>query len=109
MSIGPNYVEKWIWNKDVGEYLEYHDRPHLHVPMNEDASGYLILGKLVGKECYCLTAFSIPYGYGIYTPPNIIHSDAHLVGKYLTVYSKTESYSTVILKNKDGDNVNIII
>lgn len=109
MKIGKDYVSDYLM-KISGEYLEYHNRPHLHAPYDVNARGYLILGKSIG-DLYHLTAYTIPYGCAIYTPPYVIHSDAHLIGKYMTVYSATPNYSTVILKNKRRElfelNINI--
>ena len=107
MTIGKNYYEGYIKGKDKGIYLEYHDTGHFHMPLNEQCSGFLLLGK---KMAYCkrtyehqiyLTGFEIPYGYAIYTPPNTIHCDLFLTGKYKVAYTMTNNYSTAIIKNKE--------
>ena len=54
------------------------------------------------KDSYQLTAFKIPFGYAIYTGPNVIHADSFLIGDYSVVYSITENYSTVLIQNKEG-------
>ena len=102
MSIGENYANDFLLKEDYGGgcYLEYHDTPHFHKPITEDSSGYLILGKVIHNKCH-LNAFSIPYGYGIYTPPFVIHCDGFLIGKYMVVYTFTPNYSTVILKHNN--------
>jgi len=108
MCIGKKYVANYLLTKNGGGcYLEYHDTPHFHMPINENCDGYLILGKIIDNYCY-LSAFKIPYLCGIYTPPFTIHCDAFLVGNYLVAYAKTDNFSTVILKNND-DFANIII
>lgn len=102
MNIGKNYFETYLLNESNGGgcYLEYHDTPHFHMPLDNDASGSLILGKIVDNVCH-LSAFKIPYGYAIYTPPYTIHCDGNLVGDYLVVYTITEKYSTVLIKNNN--------
>ena len=47
MEIGPDYVADYMLKKDHarGIFLEYHDLPHFHMPLNKEAKGYLILGK----------------------------------------------------------------
>ncbi|QKF94664.1 hypothetical protein QKU48_gp1206 [Fadolivirus algeromassiliense] len=101
MKIGSKYVDDFLLtNIGGGCYLEYHDTPHFHMPLNEKSEGYLILGKIINNDCY-LSAFKIPYNYAIYTSPFTIHCDGYLVGEYLVVYTITENYSTVLLKNND--------
>ena len=108
MEIGKNYVSDYLLtNRGGGAYLEYHDTPHFHMPLNDQCDGYLILGKIINDHCY-LSAFKIPYLYAIYTRPFTIHCDAYLVGKYLVAYAKTENFPTVLLKN-NNDTANVII
>lgn len=99
MQIGSNYAKDYLLTEMGGGcYLEYHDVPHFHMPLNDQSIGYLILGKIIDENC-CLTAFKIPYGYAIYTSPYTIHCDAFLVGDYIVAYTVTDNYSTVLLKN----------
>lgn len=109
VSIGKNYVDHFLLNKNKGGgcYLEYHNTPHFHMPLNEEANGCLILGKIIDNVCH-LSAFKIPFGFAIYTPPNVIHCDGYLVGEYLVVYTITDKYSTVLLQN-NGSPVNVKI
>lgn len=115
MNIGANYVEYYLLKSDHGGgcYLEYHDRPHLHMPLDpQNSVGALVLGKksTVVDNQYELGAFQIPYGYAIYTPPNVIHNDCYLTGSYLVVYSVTSNYSTVILvEESTGEPVKVNI
>ena len=106
-TIGEEYVDGYLMNeyKGGGSYLEYHDRPHFHMPLNKDARGYLIIGRKIDGIGTVMSAFQIPYKSGIYMAPWCVHSDAYLVGRYMVIYSKTEKFSTVILrtaKNKLG-------
>ena len=103
MNIGDNYVKGFLLNEELGGgcYLEYHNTPHFHMPLNEQASGHLILGKITDSGCQ-LSAFKIPYGCAIYTKPLTIHCDGYLTGDYLVVYTVTDSYLTMLLKNKEN-------
>lgn len=116
MQIGDHYVENYIMKKAGGVYLEYHNRPHFHVPLincrqqsqSLQNNGHLILGKMT-EEGIMLSAFEIPYGYAVETPNNIIHNDCFLKGEYLVIYSKTPEYSTVLLKNNQGKPIKVDI
>lgn len=107
MDIGKTYVPEYLLKKGGGCYLEYHDTPHFHMPLNNNSSGYLILGKKVNDEIH-LGAFNISYGYAIYTLPFVIHCDAYLVGEYLVLYTVTPNYSTALLRCK-GEIVDVTI
>ncbi len=100
VDIGDNYIDGYIYPIGNGVYCEKHNTPHYHQPLSHNCGGYLIIGKEIenGLE---LTAFTIPYGYGIYTPPYTIHNDSFLKGKYLVVYAKSETYSTVLFRNEN--------
>lgn len=102
VDVGEDYIKDYIMDEQLGGgvYLEYHNNPHFHMPLNNDSRGCLILGKKEDDN-YTLSAFQIPHGYGIYTPPWGIHNDCFLIGEYLVVYSVSEDYSTVIIKNKN--------
>lgn len=110
MNIGENYVKSFLLHEEKGGgcYLEYHDTPHFHMPLNDHAGGYLILGRNLDFKCY-LSAFKIPYGYAVYTAPYTIHCDAYLIGDYMVVYTTTDNYSTVLLKNHQSKPVYISI
>jgi|HubBroStandDraft_4_1064222.scaffolds.fasta_scaffold68854_2 hypothetical protein len=109
MQIGINYAKNYLLKNNFGGgfYLEYHDMPHFHMPLNEESGGYLILGKKAENNSYHLSAFSIPFGAAIYTPGNVIHDDALLVGSYQVVYSVTENFSTVTVTGPEGSPVNV--
>ncbi|WP_216613853.1 hypothetical protein [Vibrio mediterranei] len=101
-NIGETYAEDYLLKAEHGggTYLEKHDRPHFHMPIDKFASGFLILGKEIDSVRE-LSAFQIPYGYGIVMAPWTIHSDAYLVGRYMVIYSATPEFSTVILRKKN--------
>lgn len=66
----------------------------------------MIIGHSLGDE-YMLSAFEIPFGYGIYTPPNLLHADAFLIGNFLVVYSVTDQFSTVIFRSRNQQLVDL--
>ena len=110
MNIGSAYVEEYLKIESLGggAYIEYHDRPHFHLPIDAEAKGQMIIGHQKDGE-YRLSAYRIPFGYGIYTPPHLLHADAFLVGRYIVVYSVTENFSTVLLKSKRNELVDVKI
>ncbi|WP_330925888.1 hypothetical protein [Candidatus Sororendozoicomonas aggregata] len=105
VSIGQEYVNGYLLDphKGGGEYLEVHDRPHFYMPLNEHAGGYLIIGKYTRDKQRVISAFKIPYGYAVNVAPWCIHADSHLIGRYMVIYSMTESYSTVIVRKSTGE------
>lgn len=109
-NIGETYVKNFLYaeGKGGGAYIEYHDRPHFHMPLEASARGYLLLGKIVGGR-YRVSAFAIPNGFAIYTGPNVLHADSFLVGRYAVVYSVTEHFSTVLFKDQNGAMVELEI
>ena len=110
VSIGSTYVDNYLQVEEFGggAYIEYHDRPHLHMPIEACTGGHLILGRSSNDE-YRLSAFRIPFGFGIYTPPYLLHADAYLVGKFLVVYSVTPNFSTVIFRSSKQQLVDVQI
>jgi hypothetical protein len=102
MNIGKNYVEGFLMANN-GYYLEYHhDKPHFHMPLSEDASGHYILARRSGEKQYHITAFTIPFGKGVFTYKGAIHCDAALTGKlWMIGYTDTEDFSTVVLRTID--------
>lgn len=108
MKIGAGYVDEYLHvaEKGGGSYLEWHDRPHLHMPLDSDAGGYLILGRRDGED-YLVSAFRIPFGCAVYMPPEVLHADPYLVGNYLVIYSVTKTFSNAVLRNPDGGVVDV--
>ena len=108
MEIGAGYAEGFLQvaSKGGGAYLEHHDRPHLHMPLDENAGGYMLLGRRDGED-YLVSAFPIPSGSAIYTPPDVLHADSYLIGNYLVVYSLTENFSNAVLRAPGGGMVSV--
>lgn len=110
MNIGSTYVEHYLKleEKGGGTYIEYHDRPHFHMPIDETASGHMILGHSRDGD-FVFSGFKIPFGYAIYTSPYVLHADAYLVGNFLVIYSVTDDFSTVIMRTADRRLVDVRI
>ncbi len=108
VRIGEAYVEHYLKVAALGggAFIEYHDRPHLHMPLDDASYGYLLFGRSEGDE-YLFSAFRVPFGYAIYTPPHALHADAYLVGRYLVVYSVTKNYSTVVFRTPDSRLIDV--
>ncbi|MEM9738158.1 MAG: hypothetical protein AAF770_03665 [Bacteroidota bacterium] len=111
MSIGADYLKGYMLKKQYanGIFLEYHNRPHFHMPVKANASGYLILGKKIHEDTYYLSAFIIPFGSAIYLPPYVIHNDSLLVGSYYVLYAKADDFSTVRLLHPSQAMLNVKI
>lgn len=110
MVVGERYVENYLLNEDLGGgfYLEYHSCPHYHQPLNDKAKGWLILGKFTEDERHIrLSAFKIPFGYGIYMPPTVLHCDAYLTGEYLVAYTAAKEFKTGIFRTKNMEVTSI--
>ena len=104
MAIGATYLADYILQEQHagGFFIEHHDLPHFHRPVDTQAHGYLVLSKKVNDSTYHLSAFTIPFGSAVYTPPHVIHNDCCLVGNYHVVYSNTPNFSTALLKTAAG-------
>ena len=98
MNITYDYINEYVMKLGGGLYLEYFDIHHIHIPLNNDSSGYIILAKKKPENIYELSAFQIPFGKALIIPPNITHNDCFLVGNYNIIYGISENYSTAILK-----------
>jgi hypothetical protein len=109
IKIGKNYKNGFLIQQDLGEgfYIETHDTPHIHQPINNDAEGYLVLSNRQ-DNMLLLSKVRIPYGQAIYIPPNTYHNDSLLIGDYNVLYTKTNNYQTYIFTTLDNKIVNII-
>jgi len=110
-TVGKTYVADYLFRKEHGggEFLEIHDRPHFHMPLDKEAAGHMLIGKTRSDGIRVVSAFRIPYGYGILTSPWAVHVDSHLVGRYMVVYSVTKHFSTVIIRKSNGELARIKI
>ncbi len=111
ISIGRTYALDFLLKSadGGGEFLETHDRPHFHMPLDEESDGHLFIGKRDTDGLTKISAFRIPFGTGIMMPPWVIHADSHLVGRYLVVYSVTDVFSTVTIRKANGELARISV
>ena len=110
INIGQTYVEDYLHVKDQGggSFIEYHDRPHLHMPLESKAHGHLILGRSEGDD-YLLSAFPIPFGYAIDTEPFVLQAGPYPVRRYLVFYSIPKNYSPVVFRTETKEVINVHI
>ncbi len=103
-SVGETYPKDYLLDPELGggAYLEVHDRPHFHMPMDQSCAGYLVIGKRNEEGLDEVSAFQIPYGFGVHMAPWAIHCDAYLIGRFMVIYSATPEFSTVIVRRSCG-------
>jgi len=106
--IGEDYISGYLTHNahGGGDYIEYHNEPHLWIPNSRDSAGHILLGRQE-EDVFYLTGFSIPFGCGVYLSPYALHSDAYLIGHYKVVYTVAEHYSTVIFKNHENQPIKL--
>ena len=111
VNIGEDYPNDFLLVPELGggAYIEIHDRPHFHMPLEKEAGGHLIVGKKDKQGNELISAFKVPYGYGVHIAPWVIHADAYLKGRYLVIYSNTSEFSTVTLRQENGNLASINI
>jgi len=115
MQLGENYVDQYLMTEEgKGFYLEWHtDRPHWHQPVTPDCGGFYLLAKQVnslagGQMSLHLTAFHIPFGKAVFTPPGVIHCDAGLTGKnWIVGFTDSQHFSTALVRNAKGQMLDI--
>ena len=106
VSVGEDYVGEYLFDSKYGggAYLEVHDRPHFHMPLDPSADGHLIIGKRDDQSgSIILSAFNVPFGCAVHMAPWTVHADSFLVGRYLVIYSVTPSFSTVIIRKQNSE------
>ena len=108
VSIGSEYVNEYLLKENFGNgfYIERHNTPHYHQPLDSNAGGFLIVGLILDGDLV-LTKFKIPFGYGVYMKPDTLHSDAFLVGNYNVIYTKTLDYSTYLFINSNHSIIRV--
>mgnify|MGYP006981187308 CR=1 FL=1 len=79
------------------------------MPLDESAGGHLFIGKPDDDGTRKISAFKIPFGFGILMAPWAIHADSHLVGRYMVIYSATKNFSTVIVRLQNGNTARIAV
>lgn len=97
-------VENNYFNDE--HYINDKNYGYNHNHLNRDKKimfeqrGFLLLGKQNDDLSYSITGFIIPNNVGIYLPPNVLHCDGTLRGRYQVIYSKTDDYNTYLLHNE---------
>ena len=109
MSIGKNYVPSFVM-KGKGLYLEYHNEPHYHEPMNTHTGGVYLLARIMtdpvsSQEWVRITAFRVPYGTAVYSEPGAIHDDATTQGQWRVGYIDAKEFSTVLIRNQRDEKI----
>jgi len=109
MTVGVNYVPSFIMN-GKGLYLEYHDEPHYHEPMDAQAGGVYLLARMVkdsasGKDLVRISGFRVPFGSAVYSEPGAIHDDATTQGHWRVGYVNAKDFSTVLIRNNKSEKV----
>ncbi len=112
MEVGVNYVRDCVMAKGKGLYLEHHNEPHYHEPLDSDAGGVYLLAKRVtsevGRSQYRVVGFRIPPGHAVYSEPGAIHDDGTVTGRWRVGYTKAELFSTAVIKNRAGVLANFV-
>ena len=115
MAIGEHYLPNYIMERKKGLYLEFHNEPHYHEPLDAPSRGSYILAKEVGdapaagdgtaRKFFDIASFRVPCGTAVYTEPGAIHDDATTIGRWRVGYINAQQFSTVTIRNAAGDLV----
>jgi|LakMenEpi03Aug12_release.lakeMendotaPanAssembly.Ray.scaffolds.fasta_scaffold378635_1 hypothetical protein len=107
--IGKNYKNDYLLKEGLGDgfYIEKHDTPHIHQPVNINSNGFIVLAKRL-ENLLLLSKIKIPFGKALYIPANVYHNDSLLIGEYNVLYTKTDNYQTYLFKTYEDKIVNII-
>lgn len=94
-----NYRDDFLTQTEGGGgfFVERHNFPHLHVPLDEGCGGYIIIGKQMSDTVFAFTAFQIPHEHGFYIPANTIHGDGTLVGNHAISVAKSSAKADTVL------------
>lgn len=98
----PKYRDEFLTRKEGGGgyFAERHDFPHLHIPLDDQCGGYIVIGKQLSERQFAFTAFRIPHRHGLYLPSWTIHGDGTLVGNHaITVARNSAKADTVLFYN----------
>ncbi len=99
-----NYRKDFLLQEQGGGgfYIEKHQFPHIHIPLEDSSGGYILVGKQHSATSFSFTAFHIPFGYALYTPSGAIHGDGTLIGRYaITVADPKITADTVLIYCQD--------
>lgn len=99
-----NYRDDFLTRTEGGGgyFVERHDFPHLHVPLDDACGGYIVIGKQMSERQFAFTAFRIPHRHALYLPSYTIHGDGTLVGNHaITVARNSAKADTVLFYNRN--------
>lgn len=100
----PSYRDEFLTRTEGGGgyFVERHDFPHLHIPLDDKCGGYIVIGKQLAERQFAFTAFRIPHRHGLYLPSYTIHGDGTLVGNHaITVARNSAKADTVLFYNRE--------
>lgn len=94
-----NYRDEFLTERKGGGgyFVERHDFPHLHVPLDDKCGGYIVIGKQMSKRRFAFTAFQIPHRHGLYSPSGTIHGDGTIVGNHAITVARTSAKADTVL------------
>jgi hypothetical protein len=105
-KFGPNYTNYQFQTN--GLFLEHHKFIQTMTPLNETASGFVLLARLI-KDYYFIIAVPIPFGYTLILDPDCIHGDATLCGYYCMCmtsnHTSMATANTVFLRNSNDETI----
>jgi hypothetical protein len=91
-----------------GLFLERHQFIQSMTPLNENASGFVLLAK-VENDIYTIVPVCIPFGYTLIVGPDCIHGDATLSGYYAMCMTSDHvsmaTSDTVFLRNLNNETI----
>jgi len=117
---GKDYVEKYLMqNRDTsslcgnGIFIECHEFIQSITPMNEQCSGFVILGRHSLEGKLDLIGVRIPFGFTLLIEPWAIHGDSTMIGMYMMAmtgnHDAMKTANTVFIKYADNiSNASII-
>ena len=105
------YAQSQMDNK-IGMFVERHDFPQTMTPLDENCSGYVMLGRYVSETHMAFIAVQIPFGWTLIVDSGCIHGDTTLIGKYMmamtTNHEVMNKADSVFIEDKNSRCVSFI-
>jgi hypothetical protein len=105
-KFGPHYTNYQFQTN--GLFLEHHKFIQTMTPLNETASGFVLLARLI-NDYYFIIAVPIPFGYTLILDPDCIHGDSTLCGYYCMCmtsnHTSMATANTVFLRNSNDETI----
>lgn len=100
--INSHFAAKYVHSKTgPGIFLEYHKFPHYMTPSSKDSHNPFVLGRFTNrtrKDRLELIGVTVPYGYTLYLPPDMIHTDWYFIGNLTTSLRMDDTADTVFIR-----------